>query len=131
MTAWLTALPGNVRKKVEEKDLVTTWKKDHFFGTLVEFFELKKHIPVDEEAAETGEVASSQKRKRWLPLKKRVANSLWRAIARDKVTHMEHALRNKTKTNDCGVIVVFGKKRKAREVRKHCEGLRTQLAVSS
>ena len=63
--------------------------------------------------------------------KKRVANSLWQAIATDKVTHMEHALRNKPKTNDCGVIVVFGKKRQVREVRKHCEGLRTQLAVSS
>ena len=71
MTTWLTALPGNVRKNVEEKVLVTTWKKDHFFDTLVEFFKLKKHIPVDEDAAETGEVPSSQKRKRWLPLKKK------------------------------------------------------------
>jgi hypothetical protein len=41
MTAWLAALPGSVRKNVEEKVLVTTWKKEHFFGALVEFFELK------------------------------------------------------------------------------------------
>ena len=42
MTAWLSALPGSVRKNVEEKILVATWKKEHFFGTLVEFFESKK-----------------------------------------------------------------------------------------
>ena len=42
MTAFLTALPGSVRKCVEEIVLVTTWKKEHFFGALVEFFELKK-----------------------------------------------------------------------------------------
>ena len=42
MTAWLTALPGSLRKCVEEIVLVTTWKQEHFFGALVEFFELKK-----------------------------------------------------------------------------------------
>ena len=42
MTAWLAALPGSLRKNVEEKVLVTSWKKEHFFGVLVEFFELKK-----------------------------------------------------------------------------------------
>jgi hypothetical protein len=41
MTAWLAALPGSVRKNVEEKVLVMTWKKKHFFGALVEFFESK------------------------------------------------------------------------------------------
>ena len=45
MTAWLAALPGSVRKNVEEKVLVTTWKKEHFFGALVEFFELKIQSP--------------------------------------------------------------------------------------
>ena len=42
MTAWLAALPGSVHKHVEEKVLVTTWKKEHLFGALVEFIELKK-----------------------------------------------------------------------------------------
>ena len=42
LTAWLAALPGSIRTAVEEKVLVTTWNKEHFFGALVEFFELKK-----------------------------------------------------------------------------------------
>ena len=42
MTAWLAALPGSLRKNVEEKVLVESWKKEHSFGALVEFFELEK-----------------------------------------------------------------------------------------
>ena len=43
-TTWLTTLPECVRKNVEEKVLVATWNKEHFFGILVEFFEPKKQL---------------------------------------------------------------------------------------
>ena len=39
MTAWLASLPGSVRKNVEEKVLVTSWRSEHFFNTVVEFFQ--------------------------------------------------------------------------------------------
>ena len=34
MTAWLAALPGSLRKNVEEKVLVTSWKKRTFLWRL-------------------------------------------------------------------------------------------------